>query len=72
MKGRPFLGAFSGLIFGIALAGFLLTMGVLATDSILHVVLPIVFLLVGIGMAAAAPFKRDRLQRPATEPPAGS
>jgi hypothetical protein len=61
MKGRPFLGAFCGFLFGLSLAGFLLTTGVLATDSILLIVLPVVFLVVGIALAAIGPFKRSRL-----------
>ena len=70
MKGRPFLGAFCGFLFGLSLAGFLLTTGVLATDSILLVVLPIVLLVVGIALAAIAPFKRSRLDsRPTTADP---
>jgi hypothetical protein len=71
MKGHPFLGAVCGFLFGLFLAGFLLSIGVLATDSVLHLVLPILFLLVGIGLAAAAPFKRSRLQ-PARPPADGS
>lgn len=80
MKGHPVVGVICGFLFGLFLAGFLLTIGVLATDSILHIVLPIVFLFVGLGLAAAAPFKRSRLQPtgaaapsappPAAEPPA--
>jgi hypothetical protein len=72
MKGRPFLGAFCGFLFGLSLAGFLLTTGVLATDSVLLIVLPILFLLLGIAWAAVAPFKRDRLDAgpPATTAPA--
>jgi len=68
MKGRPFLGVVSGLLFGISLAGLLLTTGVLATDSILLVVLPIVGLIVGIALAAIAPFKRSRLGTTSTAP----
>jgi hypothetical protein len=62
MKGHPILGAVFGFLFGLSAAGFLLTVGVLATDSILHVVLPLLFLVVGIVLAAVAPFGRSRLQ----------
>jgi hypothetical protein len=78
MKGRPLRGIVFGLLFGLSLSLLLLTTGVIPLDSILLVVIPIVFLLVGIGLAAAAPFKRSRLQGPpavtgaraATPPPA--
>jgi hypothetical protein len=68
MKGRPVLGAICGFFFGFFLAAFLLTVGVLATDSILHIVLPIVFLVVGLALAAVAPFKRSRLATEAVSP----
>ena len=69
MKGHPVLGAFAGFVFGLSLGGFLLTTGTLATDSILLVVLPIAFLVLGIVFAALAPFKRSRLQ---SGPPAAA
>jgi hypothetical protein len=62
MKGHPILGAVFGFLFGLSTAGFLLTVGVLATDSILHVVLPLLLLVIGIVLAAVAPFGRSRLQ----------
>ncbi len=65
MKGHPVRGALSGFVFGFALALFLVTTGMLALDSVLILVLPVLFLIVGIGLAAAAPFKRDRLDTPA-------
>lgn len=69
MKGRPVRGAVCGLLFGFFLSLFLLTFGVLPLDSILVVVLPVLFLVAGIALGAAAPFKRNRLQRPATPAP---
>ena len=67
MKGRPFLGVICGFFFGVFLSLLLLTTGVLATDSIVLAVLPFVFLVVGLVLAAAAPFKRSRLDTaPAT------
>jgi hypothetical protein len=68
MKGRPVRGAVCGLLFGLFLSLFLLTFGVLATDSILLAVLPVLFLLVGIALGVAPPFKRDRLQGPSAAP----
>jgi ABC-type uncharacterized transport system permease subunit len=86
MKGHPVAGVIFGFLFGLFLAGFLLTIGVLATDSILHLVLPVGFLFIGLALAAIAPFKRSRLATAgagpapladtpppaAEEPPAGS
>lgn len=68
MKGRPVRGAVCGLLFGLFLSLFLLTVGVLPLDSILVVVVPVLFLVAGILLGVAAPFKRDRLQRPAAIP----
>jgi hypothetical protein len=70
MKGSPIRGAVSGLLFGLFLGLFVLTFGLVATDSILLVVLPVLFLVVGIALGVVAPFKRDRLQRPAHTPTA--
>lgn len=61
MKGRPVRGAACGLLFGLSLALFLLTIGVLPLDSILLAVLPILFLVAGLLLGLTAPFKRDRL-----------
>ncbi len=68
MKGRPVRGAVCGLLFGLFLTVFLLSVGVLPLDSILVVVLPVLLLVVGVGLGAAAPFKRDRLQRASAAP----
>ena len=46
-RGRPILGAVMGLLFGISLGVALLVFGVLALDSILLVVLPVLFLILG-------------------------
>ncbi len=74
MKGRPLRGALSGFFFGLFLSLLLLTIGAVALDSILLIVFPIAFLLLGIVLAAAAPFKRDRLERPVAPaaPPPGA
>jgi hypothetical protein len=53
-SGRPVLGAISGFFFGLSLALVSLTTGVLALDSPILIVLPILFLVVGILWAKAA------------------
>ncbi len=64
MKGRPVRGAVCGLLFGLSLALFLLTTGVVPLDSILLIVLPILFLVAGIALGVGAPLKRSRLRAP--------
>ncbi len=61
-KGRPVLGAFSGFFLGLFLAFDLFLLKVIASDSGLFVVLPIVLALVGIALGLAAPLL-DRLRR---------
>ena len=56
MRGRPILGAIAGLFFGLFLGLFLLVLGALALDSALLLILPILFLVIGIVLAAVAPF----------------
>ena len=68
MKGRPLRGAVCGFLFGFFLSVFLLTIGVLPLDSILVIVLPVLFLVLGVLLGVAAPFKRDRLRGPAAAP----
>ena len=71
MKGHPVVGAISGFFFGVFLAMLLLTTGVLATDSVVIGALPWIGLILGIILAAVAPFKRSRLQTaPAAAGPA--
>jgi multisubunit Na+/H+ antiporter MnhB subunit len=66
VRGRPILGFFGGLLFGVAVALALLVFGVLALDSIVLVVIPIVGLVVGF----TAPFGRHRPPpSPAVTPP---
>ena len=48
VRGRPVLGAIAGFFFGLFLSITLLTNGVLATDNILLLVFPILFLILGI------------------------
>ncbi|MGQ0832554.1 MAG: hypothetical protein ACT4OV_12845 [Microthrixaceae bacterium] len=61
MKGRPVRGGVCGLLFGLSLALFLLTTGVLPLDSVLLIVLPLVLLVAGVVLGIAAPLKRSRL-----------
>jgi hypothetical protein len=76
MKGRPLRGIVCGFLFGLFLALLLLTLGVVPLDNIAIAVFPIAFLLVGLILAAVAPFKRSRLQEttpaPATAAPGPS
>ncbi len=60
--GRPGLGAFSGFFLGLFLAFDLFLLKVIASDSGLFVVLPLVLTVVGIGLGLAAP-ALDRLRR---------
>ena len=56
MKGRrPGLGAFSGFFLGLFLAFDLFLLKVIASDSALFVVLPLLLMVVGIGLGLAAP-----------------
>jgi hypothetical protein len=54
-RGRPVLGGFAGFFFGSFLSLLLLTSGVIALDSILLVVFPVLFLALGIAFAFWAP-----------------
>ncbi len=60
MRGRPILGAVSGLFLGLFVAFDLLMFGVIASDSPLFVLLPVALLAVGIVLGAAAPLGRRR------------
>lgn len=55
MRGHPILGAVAGLLFGAFVALDLIFFRVVASNSVLVVVLPLVGLLLGVGMAAWAP-----------------
>ena len=60
MRGRPILGAVAGLFLGLVLGADLLLLKVIASDSILLVLLPVVGLVVGIALGAVAPLGRRR------------
>ena len=47
-RGRPIVAGFAGFFFGLALSLLLLVVGVLALDSIVLVILPIAFIVVGV------------------------
>ena len=55
VRGRPILGAFGGLLLGLGLSVVLLTTRVVASDSIVLVVLPLALLVLGIVWGIAAP-----------------
>ncbi len=61
MRGRPVLGAVSGLFLGLFLGFDLLLLKVVPSDSTLLVLLPIVGLVAGILLGRAAPLGRKRL-----------
>lgn len=54
-RGHPVLGAVTGLFFGISLAITLLVFGVLALDSILLAILPVLLLVLGAVWGKLAP-----------------
>ena len=55
MKGRPFLGVFSGFLFGLFGGITLFLFGVISLDSHLIWILPIVGIFLGWGRATVAP-----------------
>lgn len=59
-RGRPILGGFAGLLFGLFLAVELLALGTLALDSMLLALLPVLFLIVGVVWAIAAPLRSGK------------
>ena len=56
-SGRPIIGAIAGFLFGIALAVDLLLLGTIPLDSALVVLLPVIFLVVGIVAGIFAPLR---------------
>ena len=54
-RGRPVLGAVAGFFFGVALGVAALVFGVLALDSVVLVVLPLVGILLGVALGVTAP-----------------
>jgi hypothetical protein len=60
MRGRPVLGFFAGLLFGVFLAVTLVLAGVLPLNSVLVSALPVLGIVYGLVMAGWAPFGRNR------------
>jgi hypothetical protein len=60
MRGRPVMGFFFGLLFGLCLAVTLVLAGVLRLNSVVVSALPVAGILYGLVMAGWAPFGRDR------------
>jgi uncharacterized membrane protein len=60
MRGRPVMGFFFGLLFGLFLAITLVLAGVLKLNSVLVLVIPVLGVVYGLVMAKAAPFGRSR------------
>lgn len=58
MKGRPVLGFISGLLFGIFLALTLQQFGIIPLTTVTLIGLPVLGIIIGLGMAAWAPFGR--------------
>lgn len=65
-KGRPFLGMFSGFFFGLFLGPTLWLWGVIPFASQLIWILPLVGIVVGLALAAWAPFGKGPEPAPAT------
>jgi hypothetical protein len=66
MKGRPILGIVGGFLFGLFLAITLFLYGVIPLDSPFVLILPIAGIVLGIVLAAWAPFGRGREARRST------
>lgn len=56
MKGRPVLGAISGLLFGVFVALDLQQFGIRPLDTVSVIGLPVAGLVLGLILAAVAPF----------------
>jgi len=60
MRGRPIMGFFFGLLFGLCLAVTLVLAGVLELNSVVVSALPVAGIVYGLVLAAVAPFGRGR------------
>ena len=74
MKGHPVLGSITGFFFGLFLAVSLFLYGVIPLSSAWLWILPLVGILLGLIMAAWAPFGKGPQPAPAatTPPPAAT
>jgi hypothetical protein len=62
MKGRPILGVISGLLFGLFLALTLQQFGIMPLTTLSLIGFPIIGIVIGLGLAAAAPFGNKTAQ----------
>ncbi len=60
MRGRPILGAISGLLFGLFLALNLMLWGIWPLDRVSVFGLPLLFLVIGLVLAMLAPLGRKK------------
>jgi hypothetical protein len=58
MKGRPVLGFFSGLLFGLFLALTLQQFGIIPLTTVSMIGFPVLGIIIGLGLAAWGPFGR--------------
>ncbi|MGB5168764.1 MAG: hypothetical protein WBO84_11785 [Acidimicrobiia bacterium] len=72
MRGHPILGTITGFFFGLFLAVSLFLYGVIPLSSPWVLILPLVGILLGLIMAAWAPFGKSPEPAPAPLPPASS
>jgi hypothetical protein len=56
-RGSPVLGAFAGLFFGLSIAVLLVLFGLVALDTSLVLVLPLLFLVLGVAWGFVAPLR---------------
>jgi len=70
MKGRPILGVITGFLFGLFLGVTLFLYGVIPLSSDLLWILPLLGILLGLIMAAWAPFGKSVEPAPPPAPPA--
>ncbi|MDJ0791241.1 MAG: hypothetical protein QNJ71_05040 [Acidimicrobiia bacterium] len=70
MKGRPILGVISGFLFGLLLGVTLFLFGALPLNSPWLLVLPVLGIVLGLVMAAWAPFGGGQTDEPTQDAPA--
>lgn len=70
MKGHAILGVISGFLFGLFLGVTLFLFGVIPLNSQWLWILPLLGILLGLVMAAWAPFGKSASPQPAAVPPA--
>ena len=68
MKGRPILGVITGFLFGLFLGVTLFLYGVIPLSSDMLWILPLLGILLGLIMAAWAPFGKSVVPAPAPTP----